>query len=331
MGYLELEPFEAMTRSPLTRRSLLGAAAATLGSLLTTGCETRGSSATKADLLSSAMPNADLPMPTVFLPHGGGPWPFMKDGALGEAGAWSRMRLYMEALGQVPPRKPRAVLLVSAHWEANVATLQTAAQPPMLYDYYGFPEETYSIEWPAPGAPEVATEVRSLLEKAGFRTAEDLDRGFDHGAFVPLKLAYPRADVPTLQLSLKAGLDPREHLRIGRALAPLRREGVFIVGSGMSYHNMRQLMTAARGGKGTIREESRAFDDWLAELAELDGDGRESRLAEWERAPAARACHPREEHLLPLMVVAGAAPESRASLPYRDQVMGAHVSAVHFS
>jgi aromatic ring-opening dioxygenase catalytic subunit (LigB family) len=264
--------------------------------------------------------------PAVFLPHGGGPWPFIDERIFGAPGMWAQMDAYMRALGMVPPTQPRAVLVVSAHWEARVPTLMTARNPPMLYDYYGFPPEAYEVQWPAPGAPEVAEEARELLEDAGISSAIDATRGFDHGTFVPLALAYPEANVPTTQVSLQAGLDPATHLAIGRALAPLRDRGVFIVGSGMSYHNLRQLM---RGDPSEVADDSRAFDDWLAETMSLEPSARETRLIEWERAPRARASHPREEHLLPLMVVAGAAAEDPATLPYRDVVMGAHVAAVH--
>jgi len=265
-------------------------------------------------------------MPTLFLPHGGGPWPFMDLDAMGQTASYVEMEAYMRQLGMVPPRTPDAVLMISAHWEAPDPTVQTAARPPMLYDYSGFPPETYEIEWPAPGAPEIAARTRDLLEGAGIRTGADPDRGFDHGVFVPMMLGWPDADMPTFQLSLKRGLDPREHLAIGRALEPLRDEGVLIVGSGMSYHNMRGFF----GRVPTATDDSLAFDEWLGETSELDADARDTRLAEWEQAPRARLCHPREEHLLPLMVVAGAAGDDPGSLPYRDLVMNTHVSAVHF-
>lgn len=265
-------------------------------------------------------------MPTVFLPHGGGPWPFMDLERMGWAGAYDEMEVYMRRLGVVPPSRPQAVLMVSAHWEAPRPTVQTAPHPPMLYDYYDFPPETYDLEWPAPGAPAIAERTRELLEAAGIASAEDGERGFDHGTFVPTMLAWPDADMPTFQLSLKEGLDPLAHLRIGRALAPLRDEGVFIVGSGMSYHNMGGFF----GRVPTVADDSRAFDDWLAESMGTEADARETALVEWERAPRARACHPREEHLLPLMVVAGAAGDDAGSTPYRDTLRDIAISAVHF-
>lgn len=265
-------------------------------------------------------------MPAVFLPHGGGPWPFMDLDRMGMSAGYAEMEAYLRQLGMVPPQTPDAILMISAHWEAPVPTVTSSASPPMLYDYSGFPPETYELQWPAPGAVEVAERTRELLEAAGFASAADPARGFDHGTFVPMMLTYPEAEVPTFQLSLKRGLDPREHLAIGRALAPLRDEGVFIVGSGMSYHNMRGFF----GGVESVRDDSLAFDEWLVETAGIEADARDTRLAEWERAPRARACHPREEHLLPLMVVAGAADDDLGTLPYRGAIMNAHVSAVHF-
>jgi aromatic ring-opening dioxygenase catalytic subunit (LigB family) len=194
----------------------------------------------------------------------------------------------------------------------------------MYYDYYGFPPESYQIQWPAPGNPRLASRVQELLRAAGFRTAADPNRGFDHGTFVPLKLAYPDADVPTVQLSLMRELDPEEHIAMGRALAPLREEGVFIIGSGMTFHNLRLLRD--RGANAS----SEAFDWWLRETATLDPEERDRGLAQWSRAPSARLAHPREEHLLPLMVVAGAAGNDRGTVGFNGTIMGHWLSAYHF-
>ncbi len=262
-------------------------------------------------------------MPVVYLPHGGGPWPFV-DLGFGDPQELDRLASYLRGLATLTSPRPRAVLMISAHWEERVATVMTSPRPPMLYDYYGFPPESYEITWPAPGDPALAARVRTLLGDAGIETAEDAARGFDHGTFVPLKLTYPDADIPTLQLSLVAGLDPETHLRIGRALLPLRDEGVLIVGSGMSFHNMR----AFRTGGGA--RDAELFDAWLHETAALPGSARDERLRNWASAPGGRACHPREEHLLPLMVIAGAAGDDAGSLPYSDRVLGVKVSAVHF-
>jgi aromatic ring-opening dioxygenase catalytic subunit (LigB family) len=239
-------------------------------------------------------------LPTFYLSHGGGPWPFMDLGPERTA-EMQPLADYLRALFGRLPQRPRAVLMVSAHWEAPVATLMTHPRPPMLYDYYGFPPDTYRLEWPAPGAPELAPKVRALLEAAGFEVASDPARGFDHGTFVPMMLALPEADLPVLQLSLLGDMDPARHLALGAALAPLRDDGVLLLGSGNSYHNMRGF------GQASSTAPSRAFDEWLVQTVGLPGPARRERLADWASAPGARACHPREEHLLPLHVVAGAA------------------------
>ncbi|MCB9693809.1 MAG: dioxygenase [Alphaproteobacteria bacterium] len=260
--------------------------------------------------------------PTIYLPHGGGPWPWIADMAAGTRA----LRTWLESLPSTLPEPPRAILCVTAHWEAPVATVSTASRPGMLYDYGGFPAHTYQIQWPAPGAPDVAGRVRALLGDAGIPSAEDASRGFDHGTFVPLAVAWPGADVPTVQLSLVRGLDPALHLRIGRALRPLRDEGVLIVGSGMSYHNMQGFFDAMRGGPS--RKDAEVFDTWLADaLVRAD---RDTSLTAWDRAPRARASHPREEHLLPLMVVAGAAEGDDAQLTFRDDVLGVPVCGAAF-
>jgi len=261
-------------------------------------------------------------MPTVYLPHGGGPWPWVHV-PFGTAGELAALKAYLVGLGKTLP-KPKALLVISAHWEEAVPTLMTAARPPMLYDYYGFPPESYLLEWPAPGAPDLAVRVRALLTAAKFSTASDAERGYDHGTFVPLKLAYPDADVPVLQLSLVRGLDPDTHLALGRALAPLRDEGVLIVGSGMSYHNLRAFHPSAAPAAA-------AFDTWLREVMARPPAARDAQLSAWTKAPSARAVHPREEHLIPLMVVAGAAGADPAHLAFDGTVNQLRLSAFHFA
>lgn len=260
--------------------------------------------------------------PVVYLPHGGGPWPFVDLGMPKQD--LDRLAHYLRSLRDLPRERPRAVLMISAHWEEPVPTVQSAARPPLLFDYYGFPPAAYELTWPAPGDPALSTRVRALLEAAGFATAADDARGYDHGTFVPLKLTYPEADMPTVQLSLVTGLDPVEHLRLGRALAPLRDEGVLLLGSGMSYHDMRGFFRGGAAGP------SRAFDAWLGETVALPEAERDGRLARWSEAPSGRACHPREEHLLPLMVVAGAAGADRGRRVYEGDLMGARISAFQF-
>jgi aromatic ring-opening dioxygenase catalytic subunit (LigB family) len=205
-----------------------------------------------------------------------------------------------------------------------VPTVLASSRPPLLFDYFGFPPQTYELEWAAPGAPELAKRVGALLSAAGIESETDTKRGFDHGVFVPLKVAYPDANIPTVQLSLRAGLDPKEHLAIGRALAPLRDEGVLIVGSGMSFHNMGAFKN---GGGGPS---SQAFDAWLSGVVEKDAERRDAELIAWNLAPSARESHPREEHLLPLMVAAGAAENDLGKSVFRDVIMGMTISAVRF-
>lgn len=303
------QPTDTVTRRQVLAAGLAGAAA--LGAI------------TQASGDAAAVPAPQARMPVVYLPHGGGPWPFVELG-MGRKADLDALANYLRELRHLPPSRPAAILVVSAHWEAPVPTLMTAAQPPMFYDYYGFPPEAYKITWPAPGAPALAARVQALLKAAGLGSAVDGQRGFDHGTFVPLKLTYPAADMPTLQLSLQTGLDPMQHLAIGRALAPLRAEGVFIVGSGMSYHNMRGF------GQPGATASAQQFDAWLHETIALPRLQRDQRLANWAQAPAARAAHPREEHLLPLMVMAGAAGADVGKVGYSGNVMGVPITAVHF-
>ncbi len=296
-------------KEDLTRRQTLaaGVAGATLATL-------------PQELMTKTPPSR---LPVVYLPHGGGPWPFV-DLGMGAKSELDALSTYLRGLPAVPKSEIKAVLMISAHWEEPVPTVMTHTHPPMLYDYYGFPPESYQITWPAPGDPALAARVADLLGKAGFKTAGDDRRGYDHGTFVPMKVAWPEAKIPTVQLSLKRGLDPKEHLEIGRALAPLRDGGVFILGSGMSFHNLRAFGSPSTGPV------SQAFDAWLRESTTLEAPARDARLAAWATAPMARQAHPREEHLLPLMVVAGAAGADRGVAGYSGTLMGARISAYHF-
>jgi aromatic ring-opening dioxygenase catalytic subunit (LigB family) len=261
-------------------------------------------------------------MPVAFVPHGGGPWPFVDIGI--PSSEVESLAAYLRSVRALPKVAPKALLIVSAHWEARAPTVLASERPPLLYDYYGFPASSYSIAWPAPGQPAVAARVRELLGKAGIESESDPGRGFDHGAFIPFKLTYPDAEIPAVQLSLKAGLDAAEHLAIGRAIAPLRDEGVFILGSGMSYHNMRGFRDPSAAS------DALEFDAWLREAAVQEQSERDRRLTAWAKAPAARRAHPREEHLLPLMVVAGAAGSDRATVAFTGAMFDKRISAFHF-
>jgi len=239
---------------------------------------------------------------------------------------WNGLADWLRNLPSTLETTPAAVLVVSGHWEEDPIAVNGQAHPGLLYDYYGFPEHTYHLEYPAPGAPSLAAEVRERLQASGFSTREERSRGLDHGVFVPFKVIYPQATLPILQVSLKSGLDPQTHLRIGAALAPLRESGVLIVGSGMSFHNL-----AVRSIENAPIRESELFDGWLTQaVCAPDPHERDARLTKWTQAPAARFAHPREEHLLPLMVAAGAAGEDIAQRAFSGRMLGWQISGFRF-
>ncbi len=255
-------------------------------------------------------------MPALFIPHGGGPCFFMD---WDPPETWEEMAAYLKGIAATLPQKPAAVVVISAHWEEPEFTVMTNPAPSLIYDSYGFPEHTYQIKYPAAGAPALAQKIFGLLEKNGITVRTDVERGFDHGVFIPFKLIFPEADIPIVQLSLKHGLDPAEHLAAGRALSPLRRENVLIVGSGMSYHNLKRFFSGNDPASET-------FDGWLTETVMADAKTRGERLLHWKEAPAAREAHPRAEHLLPLMVAAGAAEDSKGAVDFHGLVNGVALS-----
>jgi aromatic ring-opening dioxygenase catalytic subunit (LigB family) len=215
-------------------------------------------------------------------------------------GLWGPMVAFLRSLPERLPQQPSAILVISGHWETSGFCFTGAAEPDLIYDYYGFPPHTYELTYPAPGAPALAARAADLLRAAGLEASVDRDRGFDHGVFIPLKVAFPEANIPIVEMSLDQGLDAAMHAKAGQALMALRDENVLIIGSGMSFHNMRAY------GNPAFTAPSRQFDDWLAEAMALPSEQRAAQLAQWEHAPAGRISHPREEHLLPAMVVAGA-------------------------
>jgi aromatic ring-opening dioxygenase catalytic subunit (LigB family) len=225
------------------------------------------------------------------------------------------------------PRQPKAIVLVSAHWLEPIVGITSGAQPSLIYDYHGFPSHTYELTYPAAGAPALAARMADLLQAQGIPAQQDAKRGFDHGVFIPLKLIFPQADIPVVQVSLHTSLDPVQHLNTGRALQALRDEDVLIIGSGMSFHHMRAY------GNPQYAPISDEFDDWLTHTVQAEPKEREQLLAEWTLAPRARDCHPlgAEEHLLPLMTVAGAAGNSLGLKVFSDRVMQTTLSAFSFS
>jgi 4,5-DOPA dioxygenase extradiol len=252
-------------------------------------------------------------MQIVFFGHGGGPLPILGDPS---------HRSMITFLTHLPAQltRPDAIIVVSAHWEETKATLLGAEKPPMFYDYYGFPDETYSIQYPAPGHPGLAHQLSQLLEKGGFASQVDSQRGFDHGVFIPLKMMYPNADIQCIQLSLLRGLDAAQHFNLGKALRALQTENVLVVGSGFSFHNMSAFNWQNVNSPDPAND---SFQEWLIETCAgtLSSVEIEMRLVDWEKAPSARYCHPREEHLLPLHVCAGLAGRP-GKLVFDDRILG---------
>ena len=237
-------------------------------------------------------------MPVLFVPHGGGPMPL-----LGDENHLSLTEFMRSVSNELP--QPTAIVVITAHWEEDVATISSGSTPGMLYDYYGFPPVAYQFKYPAPGNPMLAQDIAELLEKQGIEHRLDSKRDYDHGTFVPLMLMYPLADIPVVQISLLNNFDPAAHIALGRALAPLHSQGVLILGSGMSFHNMKAFFTV----NPTTRGRSESFDTWLTQTLtdeNMSRDEQTNRLIHWQGAPEARFCHPREEHLLPLLVCYGA-------------------------
>ena len=266
-------------------------------------------------------------MPTIFMPHGGGPCFFMEWNPVDE---WDDMAGYLRRVPALVGQKPKAMLVISGHWEEATVTVQSNPAPGMLFDYHGFPPHTYRLDYPAPGDPHLAARVKGLLENNGIRTATNSGRGFDHGVFIPLMVAFPAADIPVVQLSLRTDLDPAAHIAMGEALQPLRSEGVLIVGSGMTYHNTQVMMRniKLRGHDFRVGD---AFDIWLSDtLTNPDIGQRNAQLTTWTNAPSARLAHPREEHLMPIHVVAGAAGTDVGRKTLEDTVLGAVESAFQF-
>ncbi|MDH3473724.1 MAG: dioxygenase [Rhodospirillales bacterium] len=232
-------------------------------------------------------------LPSVFVSHGAPTLPFEEIPARG----------FLEGLGRELGR-PEAVLCVSAHWETTAPTLSLAAAPETIHDFFGFPEPLYQLRYPAPGAPGLARRAAALLAEAGPGADRGIEfseaRGLDHGAWVPLMLMYPEAEIPVTQLSIQTARGPAAHLALGEALAPLRQEGVLVLGSGGTVHNLREW----RAGDATVPAWAQAFDDWLASRIEA---GAADDLVDYRTlGPEGARAHPSEEHYLPLLVAAGA-------------------------
>lgn len=257
--------------------------------------------------------------PVFYLPHGGGPCFFMPD----PTGQWTGMANFLKSLPEQLPQTPKAILIVSGHWEADGFAFSGIDRPGLIYDYYGFPQHTYSLPYPVPGAPWLAQQAATALNAAGIKASIDPVRGLDHGVFIPIKVAFPDATVPVVEMSLDHGLDPALHIKAGAALKALRDDNVLILATGMSFHNMRGF------GNPNATAPSQAFDQWLTDTLALPSPERNAALTDWEQAPAARVSHPREEHLIPAMVAAGAA-EGPGTRIYNELVLRTALSAFRF-
>lgn len=251
-------------------------------------------------------------MPTYFISHGGGPWPWVPN----MRAQFSELERSLNKMVADLAEKPTAILMISGHWEEDNVAIMASPNPPMIYDYSGFPPETYQIKYSAPGAPGLARKAQELLAAAGIPAQLNHTQGFDHGTFAPLEIMYPAAEMPIFQISLLKSYDPSTHFAVGRALASLRNEGVMIIGSGLSYHNLGLLGPQAK-------QPSHAFDTWLRDALALAPKGRADAITHWMNAPFARVCHPQEDHFVPLFVALGAAENDPATLIYHeDDFMG---------
>lgn len=264
--------------------------------------------------------SAKILAPVLFIPHGGGPLPLL--GETSHRELVSFLKEIANTLG-----RPSAILVISAHWEENLVTITSGENPSLIYDYSGFPDAAYKIQYPAPGDPVLAGKLSRLLQAGGIKARLDDQRGFDHGLFVPLKIMYPQADIPCVQLSLVNNLVPEIHIGIGKALLALRKENVLVIGSGFTFHNLRAFRPGAVDNPDAGNE---AFEQWLIDTCtnlEIPANEREKRLVEWANAPFARYCHPREEHLLPLHVCYGLSSNATARLMFDGKVIGKRTSA----
>jgi 4,5-DOPA dioxygenase extradiol len=255
----------------------------------------------------------------LYICHGGGPMPLLAGDE-----AHEQMRVLLKQLS-TRIKKPSAIIVLSAHWEAQQPTITSGANPELIYDYSGFPEESYHIHYPAAGEPALAKKIANLLQTQGIEAKMDAKRGLDHGVFIPLKIMYPAADIPCVQVSLLRNLDALKHIQIGEALAPLKNENVLILGSGFSFHNMQAFFGRT---PAEVHEMNQAFENWLIETCsstELSESERKQRLVNWTQAPHARYCHPREEHLLPLHVCYGVA-QTACSETFELEVLGVKAS-----
>ncbi|PRP86222.1 putative aromatic ring-opening dioxygenase LigB subunit [Planoprotostelium fungivorum] len=232
--------------------------------------------------------------PAMFVQHGGGPMPLLNDPH------HEMLIRYMKGRGAqiLAENRPKAIVLVTAHWETDHPSISSGPSHPLYYDYYGFPPESYAIKYPAPGSPQVAKRVQDLLTQNGFKVTMDEKRGWDHGVFVPMVMLRPQADIPIVQLSVLNSQDANEHLRYGQVLSSLRDEGVAVIGSGMTFHNMRTMMSRFSGQGSSKSNVNDSFEKNLSEAFQTPSStDRIEKMKKWEAWT---------EHFMPALVVAGA-------------------------
>lgn len=278
-----------------------------------------------------------LKFPAVFVNHGGGPMPLLGR----QPGLVKSMQEVVTKF--LPNEPPSAIVIISAHWEADPITINSSPHPSMYYDYGGFPKETYEYQYPAPGSPGLAARIQNLLADQGLESQLNATRGYDHGVFVPLLIMYPEATIPVVQVSLHKSLDAKINIDVGKALAPLRDDNILILGSGYTFHNFDAIFHPSTKSL----QVARSFNTWLKETILLPNDTscsvedkkdtlsevmlkdaytkRIHSLADWAIAPGGRFSHPREEHLLPLLVVAAAGGETSIPTLIYDSTDGHQV------
>lgn len=253
----------------------------------------------------------------VYFSHGGGPLPILNDPT------HESMLTFMKALPEKIHR-PEGIIVFSAHWEEDTVTIQSGDDPGIMYDYYGFPKAAYEIKYPAKGSQSLAKKVSEAFDLSNIPYRLDDKRAYDHGSYIPLKMMYPKADIPVIQVSLNHNLDPLTHLNIGKSLRPLLKENILIIGSGFSFHNMRAYDFT---GKNAKDERNDAFQDRLIEICcRMGEEDKKESLETWEDLPYARYCHPREEHLLPLHVCVGLS-EGVGKTVFDDYIIGKRATA----
>ena len=258
----------------------------------------------------------------VYLSHGGGPLPLLGDKA---------HHALIEALKKITRAidKPEAIVVFSAHWETDDIEITGGTQPSLIYDYFGFPEESYSITYPAKGIPELACDIASKLNELDIPVSVNPRRGFDHGMFVPLKLMYPHADIPCIQISLSRKLDPSFHIELGEALRAFREKNILFIGSGSSFHNLRHFFNPSEEDI----QKNNAFHQWLNHTmcdATVSEASRKNSLINWKQAPYSLFCHPREEHLIPLHICYGLAGKG-AEQVYSSALFGMQLSCFRWN